>query len=92
MLSGKDKGQRAEVMRVIPQEERVIVEGVNVAKRHASRPGRRCRAASSTRTCRSGLGGGAGLHARDEPTRIGLPRSSDDGEKVRVCQKCGAEL
>ncbi len=35
VLSGKDKGRRAEVVRAIPGRERVILEGVNVAKRHA---------------------------------------------------------
>ena len=33
--SGKDKGKKAEVVRAFPAEERVILEGVNVAKRHA---------------------------------------------------------
>ena len=35
VLSGKDKGKKAEVVRAIPGRDRVIVEGVNVAKRHA---------------------------------------------------------
>ena len=35
VLSGKDKGKKAEVVRAIPSRDRVIVEGVNVAKRHA---------------------------------------------------------
>ena len=35
VLSGKDKGKKAEVVRAIPSRERVILEGVNVAKRHA---------------------------------------------------------
>jgi large subunit ribosomal protein L24 len=40
VLSGKDKGRRGEVMRVIPKEDRVVVEGVNVVTRHVrQRPG-----------------------------------------------------
>jgi len=35
VLSGKDKGKKADVVRAIPSRERVILEGVNVAKRHA---------------------------------------------------------
>ena len=35
VLSGKDKGKKAEVVRAIPSRDRVILEGVNVAKRHA---------------------------------------------------------
>ena len=34
ILSGKDKGKRGEVIRVIPREDRVVVEGVNVVTRH----------------------------------------------------------
>ena len=35
VMSGKDRGKQAEVIRAIPSEHRVIVEGVHVAKRHA---------------------------------------------------------
>ena len=34
VLSGKDRGKEGEIMRVIPKENRVIVDGVNVSKRH----------------------------------------------------------
>lgn len=40
ILSGKDKGKRGEVIRVIPREDRVVVEGVNIVTRHVrQRPG-----------------------------------------------------
>lgn len=40
VLSGKDKGKRGEVIRVLPRENRVVVEGVNVVTRHVrQRPG-----------------------------------------------------
>ena len=35
VLQGKDKGKKAEVVRAIPDRDRVVLEGVNVAKRHA---------------------------------------------------------
>ena len=34
VISGRDKGRSGEVLRVLPTERRVIVQGVNVAKRH----------------------------------------------------------
>ena len=40
VLSGKDKGKKAEVVRAIPSRNSVILEGVNVAKRHPSRHAR----------------------------------------------------
>ena len=92
MLSGKDRGKQAHVVRAIPAEGRVIVEGVHVAKRHAK----------PTRATMQGgvidkfmpisvssvaiVCGACGV-----PTRIGV-RIDDQGRKVRVCRKCGADL
>jgi large subunit ribosomal protein L24 len=92
VLQGKDKGKRAEVVRAIPERERVILEGVNVAKRHAK----------PTRATQQGgiIDKFMPVHvstvalvckACNQPTRIGY-RYEGDGEKVRVCRKCGADL
>ncbi len=91
VLSGKDRGKRGEVMRVIPSHDRVIVDGVNVAKRH-------------TKATRATMQGGIidkdmPVHASSVaivcsqcgPTRIGV-RIDDQGRKVRVCRKCGGDL
>jgi large subunit ribosomal protein L24 len=91
VLSGKDKGKQANVARVIPAEGRVIVEGVHVAKRHA-KPTRATMqggvidkfmpvSASSVAIVCSSCG----------PTRIGV-RIDEQGRKLRVCKKCGADL
>ena len=91
VLSGKDKGKKAEVVRAIPSRDRVIVEGVNVAKRHA-KPTRATQqggvidkfmpvhVSSVALLCKS----------CDKPTRVGM--KINDGEKVRVCKKCGSAL
>ncbi len=92
VLSGKDRGKTGEVMRAIPETGKVIVEGVNTAKRH-QRP---------TRATMQG-----GIIDKDMPipvanvaivcpkgghtTRVGY-RVDADGTKVRVCKKCGGEL
>ncbi len=90
--AGKDKGKKAEVVRAFPAEHKVIVEGVNVAKRHA-KPTRATQqggvidkfmpvhVSSVALLCKS----------CDQPTRIGM-KINDDGQKVRICRKCGAEL
>ncbi len=94
VLTGKDRGKEGEVMRVIPSESRVIVEGVNVAKRHQ-------------RATRATMQGGIidkdmPMHASavaivcptDGPTRVGY-RFDDTGagrRKVRICKKCGGDL
>jgi large subunit ribosomal protein L24 len=91
VLTGKDRGKVGEVMRVIPERERVIVGGVNVAKR-------------STKPRRGTMQGGiidkdmpvhastvAIICSQCGPTRIGV-RIDEQGRKVRVCRKCGGDL
>jgi large subunit ribosomal protein L24 len=88
VLSGRDRGKRGKVLRVIPKAERVVVEGVNIRKRHM-RP-------------RQGAEQGgivefpAPLHVSNvgvvcprcgEPRRLGF-RLLADGTKVRHCKRC----
>jgi large subunit ribosomal protein L24 len=90
--TGKYKGHRAEVVRALPAEGRVVLEGVNVAKRH-------------TKPTRNTMQGGiidkfmpmpvssVSLICRScgQPTRIGM-KPDEQGRKVRICRKCEAEL
>ena len=91
VIAGKDLGKVGEVTRVLVDAERVIVDGVNVAKRHQ-------RATKSTMQ--------GGIIDKDMPlhvsnvaivctscgkhSRIGYRIDGD--EKVRVCRKCGKDL
>ncbi|HEY1444385.1 MAG TPA: 50S ribosomal protein L24 [Acidimicrobiales bacterium] len=92
VLQGKDKGKKAEVVRAIPDRQKVILEGVNVAKRHAK----------PTRATQQGgvIDKFMPVHIStvalickscDRPTRVGY-KIEADGEKVRVCKKCGSTL
>lgn len=88
VISGRDKGRSGEVLRVFPTDRRVIVQGVNIAKRH-TKP-------------RMGEPGGIvekelALHisnvahvdpASGKPTRIGY-KLLNDGRKVRVARRSG---
>ena len=51
VITGADKGSRGEVLRVLPKDDRAVVQGVNMAKRHTkpTRHGRSPAASSSTR-------------------------------------------
>ncbi len=92
-LSGKqeERGKRGEVERVLPRENRVVVDGVNVRTRHA-RP---------TQNNQQGLYTfNAPIHVSNvmlvdpncgEPTRVGY-RFMETGEKLRVCKKCGKDI
>lgn len=91
VLQGKDRGKTGEVMRTLPKSDKVIVEGVNIHKRH-QKPTRGTmqggiidkdlplHVSSVALVC-----GGCG------PTRIGY-RQDEQGRKVRVCKKCGSDL
>jgi large subunit ribosomal protein L24 len=90
--SGKYKGHRSDVVRTLPSADKVVVEGVNVAKR-------------STKPRRATMQGGIidkfmpfpaaavslWCNAHGGPARIGI-ELDEQGRKTRVCRKCGAEL
>ncbi len=96
VVAGRDKGLRGEVVRVLVRKDRVIVNGVNILKRH--------------RKARPGPGGQqipaqimdfeAPLHLSnvmlvcadcDERTRVGY-RLTDEGRKTRYCKKCDSNI
>ena len=91
VLAGKDKGKKGEVIAAMPKEERVIVQGVNMVKRHQ-------RASASTQ-------GGiiekeASIHVSNvahvdpkdgKPTRIGV-KVLEDGRKVRFARASGETI
>jgi large subunit ribosomal protein L24 len=91
VLSGKDRGREGTVMRALPKEGRVIVEGVNVAKRH-TRPRRpTMQAGIIDKDLPLAVAKVAILCPQCGPTRIGV-RFDEVGRKIRVCRKCGGDL
>jgi len=97
VIAGKDRGKTGTVARAMPRENKVIVEGVNIVKKHV-------------RAGRGGVQSGIiekpmPLHVSNvmvkctecgEPTRIGherVPMGADQKERVRrVCKKCGKPI
>ena len=91
VLSGKDKGKKGKVLVAMPSENKVVVEGVNVATCHTKprkqgdqggivkreTPIRACKVALYCDKCGKGV-------------RVG--HKIDGDKKVRVCKKCGAEI
>ena len=87
VLTGKDKGRQGNVLKVLPKEDRVVVEGLNMVQRH-------------TRPTQSDPQGGiknkeAALHisnvaivdSKGKPTRVGFRIEGD--KKVRVAKTTG---
>ena len=93
VTTGKDRGKRGRVVRLVPEKNRLVVEGVNIIKRH-TRP-------NPQKNVKGGVvEREAPLHASNvqivcpecsKPTRIGK-KILDDGRKVRVCRKCEGVL
>jgi large subunit ribosomal protein L24 len=91
VLSGKDKGRRGEVVRALPKEERVIVEGVHRVKRHQRTTQSRKRAGIIEKDLPVPASIVALVCPKEHtPTRIGYRVT--DGEKRRVCVRCGEGL
>ena len=89
VLAGRDRGKRGRVLRVLPEKRRVIVEGVNLIKRH-TRP-------NPQRNIKGGIvQREASIHASNVQLvcpECGALSSTgrqrlDDGTSVRVCVKC----
>lgn len=89
VIAGRSRGKRGKVHRVMPKENRLIVEGVNLVKRH---------------TKPRGVARQAGIIEKEAPINVSnvmlvCPKCNrpvrtgahflDDGKKVRVCRGCG---
>ncbi|CEG24411.1 50S ribosomal protein L24 [Planococcus massiliensis] len=91
VISGKDKGKTGVVLAALPKKDRVLVEGINIIKKH-------------TKPNQANPQGGivsqeAAIHVSNvmlldpksgEPTRVGY--KVEDGKKVRVAKKSGEKL
>jgi large subunit ribosomal protein L24 len=91
VLSGKDRAKRGVIMRVLAKDNRVIVEGVNVAKKHQRQTKARVRGGIIDKDMPVHVSSVALVCPRDGATRVGY-QFKDDGSKVRVCKRCGREL
>jgi large subunit ribosomal protein L24 len=91
VIAGKDKGKEGTVLRSQPEKERVVVQNVHMIKKHA-RP--------TQRNPQGGIVEMEGtIHVSSvmllcpncgAPTRVG--RRREDGNRVRVCKKCGKDI
>ncbi|MDX1711172.1 MAG: 50S ribosomal protein L24 [Rhodovibrionaceae bacterium] len=91
VLTGKDKGRTGEVLRVIPRESRVIVQGVNVVKRH-QRPTQLSAGGIEEKEAPIHVSNVAHIDpASSKPTRVGI-RVNDDGRKLRVAKRSGETI
>jgi len=87
VLAGRDKGRRGEILRVLPKEDRVVVSGVNMVKRHR-KPSQMSPGGIDEFAAPIHVSNVAHVDPEtDKPTRIGF--KFEDGRKVRYAKRSG---
>ena len=88
VLTGRDKGKTGEVVQVMPKEERALVRGVNMVKRH-QRQSMNQEGGIISKEASIHLSNIAVADPKDgKPTRVGF-KMLDDGRKVRFAKRSG---
>jgi large subunit ribosomal protein L24 len=88
VISGRDNGKRGKVQQVLPRQDRVLVEGVNIVKRHQKPTSAVRQAGIIQKEAQMPLSKVMLVCQRcDKAVRIGY-RFLEDGRKVRVCRSC----
>ena len=91
VISGKDRGKQGKIIKVLPNNEKVIVENINLKKKH-QRPKTSGKKGEKIEVPRPIPSSTIALVCKNcgKPTRAGrqiLP----DGKKIRICKRCGLE-
>lgn len=93
IISGKDKNKSGKVVEVFPKEGRIMVENLNLVKKHV-RPKKSGEKGQRVEVSRAIDASNVKLICTKckKPTRIGHRAVSQGREKVRTCKKCGQEI
>ncbi|MFZ5376426.1 MAG: 50S ribosomal protein L24 [Patescibacteria group bacterium] len=90
VTAGKDKGKKGQVVAVLPKEDKIVVEDVNMYTRHVKpqgeRSGEKLRKARPMSTAKVAI-----LNEKDQPDRVGY-KMTKDGKKERVFKKTGSPV
>ena len=88
VITGKDKGKTGEVTKVLVQENKVIVSGINMAKRH-TKPSQESAGGIISKEMPIQISNVAYVDPKtNKPTRLGI-KIDKDGRKVRIAKKSG---
>ena len=91
VLSGRDKGKKGEVFQVMPKEERALVRGVNMVRRHQRQTPQQ-EGGIISKEASIHLSNLAVEDPKDgKPTRVGF-KVLEDGRKVRVAKRSGEQI
>ena len=87
LLTGKDKGKTGSVLQVLPKEERVLVEGLNMVKRHTKPSQADPNGGIKNKEAPVHVSNVAIVDSKGKPTRVGFRMEGD--KKVRFAKKSG---
>jgi large subunit ribosomal protein L24 len=91
VITGRDKGKRGEVLRVLRAEERVLVQGVNMVKRHTA-PSQLSPGGIVEKEASLHISNVAHIDPKsNKPTRVGY-KIDKDGRKTRVAKRSGESI
>lgn len=89
--TGRDRGKNGEVLKMLPKESRVIVQGVNVVKRH-QKPSMQSQGGVVEKEAPIHVSNVAIVDPKDgKPARVGFTHL-DDGRKVRISRRSGETI
>ena len=91
VITGRDKGKQGEVLRVLREDDRVLVQGVNMVKRHTA-PSQMSPGGIVEKEAPLHISNVAHIDPKsDKPTRVGY-KIDKDGRKTRVAKRSGESI
>jgi large subunit ribosomal protein L24 len=87
VLTGKDKGRQGSVLKVLPKDQRVVVEGLNMVQRHTRPTQLDPQGGIKNKEASIHLSNVAIVDSKGKPTRVGFKLEGD--KKVRIAKTTG---
>lgn len=88
VIAGKDRGKRGRVRKSLPKKSRVVVDGLNMIKRHSRTSGQARQAGIIEMEAPLDVSNVMLICNKcDKPVRVGY-RKMEDGKRVRICRAC----
>ena len=92
VITGRDRGKTGKVMRVLPERGRVVIERLNIVKRHSKSRGAQSPGGIVEKEASINISNVMIFCDRcNAPVRVGV-KSGDDGAKSRNCRRCGEAI
>ena len=92
VITGRDRGKTGKVMRVLPERGRVVIERLNIVKRHSKSRGAQSPGGIVEKEASINISNVMIFCDRcNAPVRVGV-KSAGDGSKGRNCRRCGEAI